>query len=588
MLEEIRIQNFAIIDQLELSFSGGFNVITGETGAGKSIIIDAVELLIGGKADGGAVRAGAERAQIEGTFALSESASMRLLPLLERESLLSEDSSARFITLAREIRPNGRSTGRVNGTTVSADVLREIGESLVDIHGQSTHLSLFKPRYHVDLLDRYAMSLDIRSAYATVVQSLGAVRAEIKQLTEDKTQLERRAERLKDAINEISSARLTPQDETDLLAERTRLANSEALAGLCGEIHATLSGDDRQEGKAVVSALMHVVTVMSKLAKIDPELAPEQETAQTLAEMAQDLAITIADYASDIEYNPNRLDEIEERIELIKTLKRRYQCDSIIALNAYAERAQTELDGIENSTERLQQLRTQEEKILRHIGELGERLSKVREIAGRNMGKRIVRELQDLRMENTRFEVQMQRTESPDGCYGKDGKRYTFDLTGIDQLEFVMSANVGEPLRPLAKVASGGESARIMLAIKRVLAQADETPTLIFDEIDQGLGGRIGAVVGEKLWALSLGHQVMCVTHLPQLAGFGDKHYRVQKRVTGDRTATHISTLETDQDRAEELAQMLGATTASGQASAQELIVSARQRKKELTRIPES
>jgi DNA repair protein RecN (Recombination protein N) len=582
MLEELRIQDFAIIDRLTLSFAHGFNVITGETGAGKSIIIDAVELLIGGKADGGAVRNGAERAIVEGTFALSERAQMLVLPVLEREGLADSPEDARFLTLTREVRTNGRSQGRINGVSVSSDVLREVGELLVDIHGQSTHLSLFKPRYHVDLLDRYADLLEVRSAFASVVNTLQTLRGDIKQLTDDKAQLARRAERLRDAVQEIASAKLDPKEEEGLLAERTRLANSEQLATLSAEIHALLKGDDRIEGKPIVDALMQVALLMSKLAKVDATLEPYNTQAQDLAEGAQDLALAMSNYADDIEYNPQRLDDIEERIELIKTLKKRYQCESIAALLAYAERAQSELEGIENSEERLEALRAQEEKTLRHLGELGERISRVREIAAKNMGKRIVRELADLRMENTRFEVKMERIESPDGCFGKDGKRYAFDASGIDKLEFLMSANVGEPLRPLAKVASGGEAARIMLAIKRVLAQADETPTLIFDEIDQGLGGRIGAVVGEKLWSLSQGHQVMCVTHLPQLATFGDKHYKVQKVQKDNRTATHISALEQDEQRVEELAQMMGATSDSGQQSARELLTSARTRKQTL------
>ncbi len=586
MLEEIRIQDFAIIDQLTLSFSAGFNVITGETGAGKSIIIDAVELLVGGKADGGAVRSGKEKAVIEGVFVLDERVQARVLPILEREDLIASPEEVKFITLTREVRTNGRTQGRINGISVSHDILREVGEELIDIHGQSTHLSLFKPRYHVDLLDRYADLLEVRLALTTVVNTLGTLRGEIKTLTDDKAQIERRAERLRYAIEEITVAQLQTNEDTGLIAERTRLSNSEQIATLCAEIRVLLSGDDSLESTPIVDGLMQVALLMSKLTKVDASLDEDNTIAQDLAQNAQDLALTIASYADEVEYSPKRLDAIEERIELIKTLKKRYQCDSIESLSAYAQRAQTELEGIENSSERLEQLRAQEEKTLRHIGELSERMSKVREIAGKNMSKRIVRELGDLRMENTRFEVQMNREELATGCYGKDGKRYAFDTTGLDKLEFMMSANPGEPLRPLAKVASGGEAARIMLAIKRVLAQADETPTLIFDEIDQGLGGRIGAVVGEKLWALSQGHQVMCVTHLPQLAGFGDKHYKVQKTLKDDRTSTLIISLEQDEQRIDELAQMMGATSESGQQSAKEILQGARHRKTELRTTP--
>jgi DNA repair protein RecN (Recombination protein N) len=583
MLEEIRIQNFAIIDQLELRFDKGFNVITGETGAGKSIIIDAVELLIGGKADVGSVRSGADKATVEGIFMLNDYTHALVYPILESNDLL-EDENSRYVTLSREVRSNGRSSGRINGTTVSNEILREVGEILVDIHGQSSHMSLFRPRMHIDLLDRYADLMEVREAFHAVVNTIGVIRTEVKHLTEDKQAIERRAEQLRYAIEEITTADLKPTEENDLVAERTRLANGEQIATLGGEIYGILNGDDeaRDGAKPVVSQLAHVATLMSKLVKLDARLKDDNTLSQELAENVKELARTISNYVDDMEYNSDRLDEIEERIELIKRLKKRYNSDTIEALNAYALKCNEDLSNIENSTERLEQLREQEEKNLRHLGELGERISQVRKVAGTNLGKRIVRELKDLRMENTRFEVAHTRTEDPNGCYGRDGKRYAFYEHGIDAIEFMMSANPGEPLRPLAKVASGGEAARIMLALKRVLTQADSTPLLIFDEIDQGIGGRIGSVVGEKLWTLTQGHQVMCVTHLPQLAGFGDKHYKVQKLLKGERTATQIMELSADPQKVEELAQMLGTLGETGLQSAQELLNDARQRKAQL------
>lgn len=582
MLDELRIRNFAIIEQLTLTFDAGFNVITGETGAGKSIIIDAMELLVGGKADSGAVRSGADRALVEGVFVPSPKARPALQALLEREALLEADDTLDVLTLTREVRANGRTAARVNGVSVSSDVLRELGELLIDIHGQSAHLSLFKPRHHVDWLDRYADLLEVRAALTSVVGTLQGIRAEIAALTADKDALARRAERLREAVEEITAAKFKPYEEAALTAERSRLANIEQIARLAGEAHALLSGDERSETRGAAAQLAQVVVLLTKLAKVDPSSAPYAAQAQELSDGAQELAIAVADIVDDLEYNPDRLNELEERLELLKTLKRRYRCDDIAALHAYAEQARAELEALENSNERLDALRAQEEKTLRHIGELAERISKAREAAGRNLGKRIVRELQDLRMENTRFEVRMERTLDPNGCYGRDGARYAFDQTGVDKLEFVMSANVGEPLRPLAKVASGGEAARIMLALKRVLTQADNTPTLIFDEIDQGIGGRIGAVVGEKLWSLTQGHQVLCVTHLPQLAAFGDKHYKVHKESRDQRTLTHVDVLDEEDRRVSELAAMLGALGESGQQSARELLRDARQRKQAL------
>ena len=580
MLEELRIQNFAIIDTLQLEFSAGFNVITGETGAGKSIIIDAVELLMGGKADAGTVRAGADRAIVEGVFALNEHARMLILPLLLQENLIEEAEAEqlRFVTLTRELRSSGRSSGRINGVTVNTDVLREVGEVLVDIHGQSAHFSLFRPRAHLDLLDRYADLLEVRAALATVVETLNGIRAQIRSLMQDKAELQRRADLLRYEVEEIQRAKLDPDEEAELRAERNRLANSEQLATLCSEASLLLSGDDSPEALPAVDQLMQVANILSRLARIDADLSEDSDLAESISQQAQELALTIAAYAEDIEFDPDRLDELEERLELIKTLKRRYHCDSIADILAYGERAAAELDSIDNSEVRLEALAMQEDKLLRHIGELSLRISKARDAAGRSLAKRIVRELQDLRMERTQFEVVMQHIPDAKGCYVGD-ERLSFDATGIDKVEFMMSANPGEPLRPLAKVASGGEAARIMLALKRVLSQADETPILIFDEIDQGIGGRIGSVVGEKLWSLTDGHQVMVVTHMAQLASFGDRHYHVRKQINGQRTATEVQVLDSDEQRVDELAAMLGTAGDAGYQSAREILGAARARK---------
>ncbi len=570
MLEELRIQNFAIIDQLELSFTPGFNVITGETGAGKSIIIDAVELILGGKADASFVRAGADKAVVEGTFALNRATKALVLPILKREEMESEDED--FVTLARELKSNGRSTVRINGVSASQEVMRSIGQVLVDVHGQSEHLSLLNPRSHLDLLDRYSELNEMRLALAALVEKVNQCRREIKRLTDDEAALKRRAEQLRHEVEEIDAAEIHPGEDEDLKAERTRMGNSEQLAKLTAEAYALLQGDDSGEQMSAIDQLSQVSVLLTKLAHIDPDMKEYSELADTLSEQADDLALTLRRYADDVEYNPDRLEEVEERLELITKLRRRFG-PAIEDVLAYAEKARTELDSIENSDERLEELRQEEDKLLHMIGEVAERVSKVRGMMGKKMGERIVAELADLRMERARFEVAVERREAADGCFVGDN-RYAFDHNGIDHIEFVMSANPGEPLRPLAKVASGGEMARIMLALKRVLTQADQTPTLIFDEIDTGIGGRVGSVVGEKLWALANNHQVLCVTHLAQLAGYGDKHYHVKKRVKGDRTSTLVQAL-TDDERVQELAAMLGTEGESGKLSAQEILSTA-------------
>jgi DNA repair protein RecN (Recombination protein N) len=573
MLEEIRIRNFAIIDQLELSFADGLNVITGETGAGKSIIIDAVELLLGGKTEGAMVRAGAEKATVEGDFALDDHTRAYLLPILEREELLDPDASD-VVTIGREVRNNGRSAARINGVTVAIDILQEIGAYLVDVHGQSEHLSLLKPAAHLDLLDRYANLIDTRAAVATLAARLREIRAEIKRLMDDEAALKKRAERLRDDIEQIDAAALSAGEDDELRAERTRLSNSEQLARLTSEAFVLLYGDDRaSESSAAVDALHGAAALLQKLMAIDPARKDDYTALVEAVTGVEEVASSLRDYAETVEYNPDRLEEVEERLEAIRILTKRFGA-TIPDVLKYADDARAELDTLENSEARIAELQKQETALLKQIGELSERISRSRKKAADKMGAGIVRELADLRMESARFEVGIEQVEDPTGCY-VGGKRMAFDDTGIDQVEFMMSANPGEPLRPLAKVASGGEAARIMLALKRVLTQADHTPTLIFDEIDQGIGGRVGSVVGEKLWGLTSGHQVLVVTHLAQLAGYADQHYRVAKRVTAGRTTTEIVPLGDDAARVEELAAMLGTLNDSGRQSARELLTAA-------------
>lgn len=577
MLEELRIRNFAIIDHLELGFAPGFNVITGETGAGKSIIIDAVELLLGSKADPGLLRAGAEKAVIEGVFVVDGIARELLLPILQRESLIEDEAAADLLTLARELRSSGRSLARINGITVNQDVLREVGAVLVDIHGQSEHLSLLDSRNHLDLLDRFADLLEVRGALHNLVSRLHGVRQQIRALLEDEAALQRRADLLRREVEEIDAAALRPGEDDELRAERKRLANSEQLATLTVEAVNLLNGDDSASDQTAVDMLMRVAVIMGKLAAIDPEMNDLAEMADGISTQAQELAIELAGYIDEVEYDPQRLNDIEERLELINTLRRRYGVTIELVLE-HAEKARQELSNIEHSEERLQELREKETLMLRQIGELGASISKVRHNIGQQLARQVVNELKDLRMECTQFEVSLATVEDAEGCYVGE-QRLAFDGNGIDQVEFMMSANPGEPLRPLAKVASGGEAARIMLALKRVLTRADHTPTLIFDEVDQGIGGRVGGVVGEKLWELSNGHQVLVVTHLPQLAGYADRHYHVRKSVEGERTATRVIELTEEAQRIAELSEMLGATGEGSRQSAHEILDEARVKK---------
>jgi DNA repair protein RecN (Recombination protein N) len=573
MLQELRIKDFAIIDEISLPLDSGFLVITGETGAGKSIIVDAVNLLLGERSDVTVVRGGADRAVVEGTFTVDPNLQDELRSYLESEGL--EGSSTEEVILTREVRSNGRSQARVNGVTCNLDVYREIGGMLVDIHGQGEHLSLLKPAQHLYLLDRYAVLEDARAAVRDLVRQLHQVREVINSLLTDEAALARRVDMLQYQIQEIQTADPQPEEEEQLHQERNRLVNAEKIAELTTEVQYALSGD-MGDVSGAEDLLAQASIILAKLAKLDPTVEDRARLTDSLSVQVQELARVIREYREEIEYDPHRLNEIEERFELLNRLKRKYG-GTLEAVLEYATKAQAELDSITHSEERLAELREQEEQLLRQIGELAGQLSHVRQEAGERLTQAIVEELGDLNMRGARFEVQIAHEDDPQGCYVGD-RRLAFDGSGIDRVEFYMAANIGEPVRPLVKVASGGETARIMLALKSVLSRADHVPTLIFDEIDQGIGGRVGTVVGQKLWRLSGNHQVVVVTHLAQLAGFGDTHYRVTKHVQGNRTVTRVQRLD-DQGRVDELAEMLGAETDSARQSAYDILMLARRAK---------
>lgn len=565
MLLELTIVDFAIIDRLQLTLAPGFNVLTGETGAGKSIIIDAVSLLLGAKPEPHYVRTGCERALVEGVFV--QPASPELRALLDANGLANEEEPDRLY-LAREVRAGSRATARINGRAVPAGVLREVGELLIDIHGQSEHLSLLRPKEHVNLLDRYADTWHLREQVADRVGALREVRRELSDLLRSEAELARRVDMLKFQIDEIKSAKLKPGEDEELLLEQKRLANAESLAALADEVYAALYEGDG-ETPAALDALARAQKALAGLAKIDPVFEEKRAGLADLIAQVDDAAREVKHYRESIEYSPRRLNAVEERVDLIKRLKRKYGA-SIAEVLAFGERAAQELSGIEHASERIETLRGAEADLLQEIGRVGEELSAARQKAARKLGKAIEQELADLRMEGARFKVDFRREADPQGA-PSGAERVAFDATGLDRIEFLVAPNVGEGLKPLVKIASGGETARLMLALKTVLSRADRTPTLIFDEIDQGIGGRVGSTVGEKLWGLSRHHQVLCVTHLPQLAGYGDAHFKVSKSVDGARTLTHVAALNRPA-RIDELAQMLGASGDGAVKSAREIL----------------
>jgi DNA repair protein RecN (Recombination protein N) len=600
MLLELNIRDFAIIDRLSLRLEQGFNVLTGETGAGKSIIIDALGTLRGDRADPTFVRAGTERARVEGVFSISDRPD--IVPVLTEYGLWDDEDEQ--VILSREVNgESGRSVARINGRAVSISVLREVGGRLVDIHGQHEGLSLFNTRTHGEMLDRFGGLLPQRAEVAEKVGALRKVRDELAALQKAAASRAERIEELRFLLEDVGAAKLRPGEEAELLQERSLVQNGAKITDLVTSAYALLyEGDEagRRQIKPVVESLGTVNDALSELARLDPSIARAAEQASELLYMLEDLAASVRGYRDAMEFDPSRLDAIEDRLTLLRDMQRKYH-GSIEQIIERAASAEAEIERLTHSAEHLADLEAQEARLLEEIGALAGQLSRRRRAMGDQLAAAVEGAMRDLAMPNVRFFVALEHEEDPHGVPVDDerppttderasssamnsgvvasgpssvvGRRWSFDKTGIDQIEFLLSPNPGEPLKPLARIASGGESARLLLALKSILSRVDDVPTLVFDEVDVGVGGRAGHVVGEKLWGISDRHQVICITHLAQVASFGDAHYAIAKSFSADRTRTSILLLDNEQ-RIEELAAMLDGIPVSDHSrrSAQEMI----------------
>ncbi|MEJ2510599.1 MAG: DNA repair protein RecN [Anaerolineales bacterium] len=566
MLLELRIENFAIIDKVELELGSGLTVFTGETGAGKSIIIDAVETLLGVRADMTNIRTGVTHSSVEATFKIMPKVREQVHQILREEALLDDEN---YVTLRREFRREGRNIARVNGRTVNLALLKTLGELLIDLHGQSEHLSLLRVKSHLNLLDRFAEAEAELEDYQKSYRQLQQVRAELRQLRQAEKEAARKMELLAFQVQEIEQAGLEPDEEDALKAERSRLANAENLAKQANI--ALIALDEGELDSASASDRLGIaLQALEELVEDDQESKNYLSRVQELFDGAVDLARDLAKYLQNIEFDPERLEEVEERLNQIFFLKRKYG-ETIPEILAFGEQAQKELDEITHAEERMKTLEADQQTLLKELAEKALLVSEKRHQAAERLSKAIESELNDLRMDEAKFAVDFSTSPDPKGLPLPDGQPLAFDINGFEQVEFMVAPNLGEGMKPLVKIASGGETSRLMLAMKNVLARADHTPTLIFDEIDQGIGGRVGAVVGEKLWTLGREHQVLCITHLAQLAGFGEKHFKVQKEVQEGRTITIVKVVK-DRDRLVELAQMLGELSEGTLQSANEIL----------------
>lgn len=558
MLRELAIRDFAIIRELRLRFGPGMNALTGETGAGKSIIIDALGAVLGARASADLVRSGASSAWVEAVYDVAELAERDdWRQLLSETGIEPEDGQ---LILSRDIGQNGRSVARINSRGVTASVLGRVGELLVDIHGQSDHLSLLRPAEQLDMLDRYAGATELRQQVAGLVRDYRAVREQLASIASSERERAQRVDLLQFQVNEIESARLQPAEEEELQHERAILGNAERLRLLASEAYQILEGDEL--GSSAVSGtldgLRQVIGRVEELATVDTSnegLASSLRDAQFAVE---DAALSLRNYLDAIEADPARLAVVEDRLDALRQLKRKYGA-SVEEVIAFGEQAQSELEQLDNSEQRVEQLHARSAALLNNIGELAKRLSQQRMAAASSLEAAVVRSMSELNMGRSQFIVAFDRLSGQDRVtLSIDGaeQEVPFDQTGIDRVVFLIAPNAGEAPKPLARTASGGETARLMLALKSILSEADATPTLVFDEIDVGVGGRSGRPVGEKLWGLSTSHQVIVISHLPQIAAFAEAHFRIAKVDRDGHTETHIDPLS-NQDRVDELAAML-------------------------------
>ena len=558
MLLELSIADFAIIDQVRLQFAPAFNVLTGETGAGKSIMIDALGMLRGERADPTFVRAGSSQARVEGMFTLDDRPDV--LPLLEDYGLANDDDC---VILSREIHAaSGRSVARINGRAVSSAILREIGGRLVDIHGQNDSQELFLTRTHAEMLDRYAGIEAERDALGDLVGQVERIRQQIQTLRNAESRRIERIDELTYLVEELSASTLVAGEEEQLQHERLRLQNSAKLTNTVEQAYRLLkTGSPATERRAAVRSIVEsmddVASLIAELSQLDSSLQPLNEQALDIRYRLDDVVEGVRSYRASLEFEPGRLEVVEDRIALLRDLTRKYRVENVAELIAKMQAAELELETLHHSAEHIAELETQERDLLDQIGIAASDLSMKRRAAGDELADRIATAMRDLAMPNVKFYVQLGQRPDPTGVFvGTSDQRVAFDRTGVDMIEFMLSPNPGEPLKPLAKIASGGESARLLLAMKSILSRVDSVPTLVFDEVDVGVGGRAGNVVGEKLWGISDAHQVLCITHLPQVASFGDTHFAISKQVINERTKTDVTQLS-EHERIEELAMML-------------------------------
>ena len=532
LLHLLQIENIAVIEQAQICFDKGFNVLTGETGAGKSIVIDAISAILGERTYRDVIRTGATKAYVSAIFL-----HVPELPWFAENDV---PYGGQELLVQREIFADGRNVCRVNGRAVTVALLKQLGQSLINIHGQHDSQQLFDEATHLVYLDLFARNTAERAAYQGIYEKVCAVRQEIHRLTMDEAEKLRHVEALRFQIDEISRAELKPDEDEVLEARRKVLQNAEKLTDGLNRAFGALYGDDDSDG--AVGLVEVSARALSKIVRYDDTVAELSVRLEDISCQLQDAADGLRSYVDELSYSGDELEQIESRLDQIHRLRRKYGTD-VNAVLEYLERAQSELDEICFSDERVQELRLQLEKLEGQAKQAGLALRKTRTEAAAMLETRLGEELAALDMPKAQFVCRFEDKEP--------------DADGMDDVRFLMTANVGEALKPMSKVASGGELARIMLAIKNVLAEQESVDTLIFDEVDAGVSGRAAQKVAVKLRSVSVGKQVLCVTHLPQIAAMADSHLLISKAERDGRTFTSVTPLD-HEGRKREIARIIG------------------------------
>lgn len=537
MLKELYIKNVAVIEEARIEFSKGFNALTGETGAGKSILIDSISLATGGKANRDLVRTGCEKANVSLCFSSTEEANR----CLEDLGIDPEDD----VILSRQLTKEGKSSCRINGITVTAGTLKEVGRLLIDIHGQSDSYFLLSNRNHIDYLDEYAELKEDIKAYKKLYGELKDIKEKISSLEESEEENKRRAEMLEFAVNEIENAKIQKDEIGDIEARLEFLSNIENILRDTGEAHEMLYSDDSNAYDLLEAAVKN----LNSAAEYDERLKEYAERLNSALIEIGDVSSELASYNSAADFDEGEFNMLHSRFDTLNSLRRKYG-DTEEQILEYLQNAKNELFEITNSDEILEELKKSESELKHKAMSAAEALSQKRKSAAKDLGEKIACELFELDMPKVRFCAQI--NEKTD----ENGEKELYSK-GFDEVEFLISANPGEDLKPISKIASGGELSRIMLALKSVFSGADPAETLIFDEIDTGVSGRAAQKIAEKISRLSKSKQILSITHLAQLASMADSHYLIKKTVGETSTSTGVTLLE-EKERTAELARIIG------------------------------